>query len=155
MNPIVQIDLGKLENEIADFQEQIAKLQAALDLRLKVKEYAIQEAIEVNVEPVGHQEKSVNASGSEKHEQTNGHDFKLVPPSTQTFNGPSEFIIKLLKDKGELDTKTIIQSWADYKGVKYVDVRNSVFASLTRLGNMDRIRRRAIPGENNSIYHLK
>jgi len=155
MNPIVQIDLGKLENEIVDFQEQITKLQAALELRLKVKEYAIQESIEVS-EQVSEQRKDLTSQNTfETHDKTNGHDFKLVPPSSQTFTGPSDFVLKLLKDRGEVDTKTIIQSWADFKRVKYVDVRNSVFASLTRLGNMKKVGRRAIAGENNSIYFLK
>lgn len=110
---IVQVDRGKIDNEILDLKSQIADLNEALEVRLNIIKYI----------------DSITVNGSQKKTEAD----------TSTRNvGVSDFIISFLQG-GEKDTKEIITGYAERIGSTYNNVSGNVSNALSRLKTAEKI----------------
>ena len=119
-NNIVQIDLGKIDAEIAELRQKI-------DLLLNTKKYAQKIAINGNNYP----------------SQSMSND---IPPNM----GVSDFLLLFLKNNGRVDTKIVKQAYASYTKKSVDDIGGNVSNALSRLKSERKIDNKENPGGRKS-----
>lgn len=106
---IIRIDISKIDEEIVEHEKQIAKLQADIEFKKNLKNYAISNGIaNVNI-----------------RSKANSNDAPA--------DGISYFITSYLKANGKSDTTDIRKAYADSVSKKSDDVKNNVANALSRL----------------------
>jgi len=118
---IVQIDRGRVDNEILDYKSQIDRLESELD--------EAKRALEVRQEMIKYID-SITVNGSSKKPESDTTPKQNI--------GVSDFIMSFI-GIGERDTKEIITAYAEKTNSTYEKVSGNVSNALSRLKTAKKI----------------
>ena len=118
MSKIASVDIDKLDMDIQTKTEAIDLLTYEREVLLGIRKYVLSHLNDSSYKPI--KTKPVKAKPVKAGRKKSGKKKRI-----------SEFVLELLK-KGEMETKSIVQAWADYVGKPYNLVYNSANNALGR-----------------------